>query len=733
MRIVNVNLICCCLAFASWHGTSAAAEPPQKFANAAASRAVYDAAIAPLFKQHCSECHAGDKPEGDIKLLALDPDMKASTSAARWVMVLDKVVTGEMPPEEKPRLTLHEIHELSAWIHGEMKRAGKHVARRAAYANGNKIPHAMLFDAKQAAPFESPARVRRLSPEIYSAFTGEVGKGISNISQPFSPEGKTTFKDMGAPKVDEPITALLIRNALALVEKQTAHKLENGKLQGVGGAPKEIVQLFDEQKPASDADFHAAITIQFDRVLRRKPTDDELARFTALLHKNIADAGREAGVKYSLAAVYLLPEAIFRSELGSGTPDEQGRVRLGPREIAFALAYALTDKRPDGWLLTAAEKGELDTREGVEAAVRKMLDDPKLDKPRIMRFFREYFEYEKASDVFKDDKAAPDHDGRALVEDTDRLVQLIVEQDKDVLRELLTTNKSFVAHKKAAEVKKRRSEELAKYEAEKQKNPEKYKNKKPPKVDRSVYEVYNLTDFPDQQPVELPRTERAGVLTQPAWLVAHSKSDDNDVIHRGKWVRERLLGGVVPDIPITVDAQLPIAPEKTLRERVAVTEEAYCWQCHRLMNRVGLPFEQYDHLGRFRTTEPVFDAEATAKNVDAKGKPLGPVMRELPVNASGEFEHTDDPALSGDVQNPVEFIHKIAASERVEQVFVRHAFRYWLGRNETLGDAASLQVALQAYRESGGSMKSLIAALLTSDSFLYRVPSSEVAANGNNQ
>gem|GEM_PF-6057835 len=30
-------------------------------------------------------------------------------------------------------------------------------------------------------------------------------------------------------------------------------------------------------------------------------------------------------------------------------------------------------------------------------------------------------------------------------------------------------------------------------------------------------------------------------------------------------------------------------------------------------------------------------------------------------------------------------------SERVEQVFVRHVFRYWMGRNETIEDAPVLQ------------------------------------------
>ena len=62
----------------------------------------------------------------------------------------------------------------------------------------------------------------------------------------------------------------------------------------------------------------------------------------------------------------------------------------------------------------------------------------------------------------------------------------------------------------------------------------------------------------------------------------------------------------------------------------------------------------------------------------------------------------------------------LAESQRVEQVFVRHAFRFWMGRNETLNDAPVLQAAHAAYRDNSGSMKALITSLLTSDAFLYR-------------
>ena len=65
-------------------------------------------------------------------------------------------------------------------------------------------------------------------------------------------------------------------------------------------------------------------------------------------------------------------------------------------------------------------------------------------------------------------------------------------------------------------------------------------------------------------------------------------------------------------------------------------------------------------------------------------------------------------------------VHFLSKSERVEQVFIRYAFRFFMGRNETLGDANTLQDAHQAYRISGGSFKSVVTSLLTSDSFLLR-------------
>ena len=105
----------------------------------------------------------------------------------------------------------------------------------------------------------------------------------------------------------------------------------------------------------------------------------------------------------------------------------------------------------------------------------------------------------------------------------------------------------------------------------------------------------------------------------------------------------------------------------------------------------------FDHFGRWRTKE------------------LG-----KPVDTTGAITNSGVQGLDAKVSDAVAMLHRLADSPRVRQVFVRHAFRYFMGRNETLHDASTLRQADQVYVKSGGSMKSLIISLLTSDSFLYR-------------
>ena len=235
-------------------------------------------------------------------------------------------------------------------------------------------------------------------------------------------------------------------------------------------------------------------------------------------------------------------------------------------------------------------------------------------------------------------------------------------------------------------------------------------------------------DYPVHQPA--PIANRKGLLTHPAWLIAHSQNLETDPIHRGKWIREKLLAGTIPDVPITVDAVIPPDQHKTLRQRMEHrTADAYCWRCHQSMDPLGFPFESYDDFGRFRTEENLEHpenllTEARRDVTNESGASL-PIYRTRPVDPSGVLKGTGDAALDGNVENAFDLIDRLSASDKVRQSIIRHAFRFFLGRNERISDSRTLMDAEKAYVDSNGSYDELIVSLLTSDSFIYRKSNSK--------
>ena len=642
----------------------------------------YRKLVAPLIERYCMDCHDNDTSKGDLSLEKVDGNLVNGPDFSRWEKVLHQLELGQMPPEKKSQPTAAERHSLTQWIRAELLKGGRKPENKLLRPGaGNYVKHERLFSAEDFGPSWSPPRIWRIRPSVYESGIRAIAKNGKYV-RPFTlKSGGHAFRDYDNQYVltGADLTQLMA-NASTAARQLTEVRVAKGKASRGNSTPAQLFALiYPEDTPPAEAKVDVVIQWLYDRVLLRNPTPGEQARLKAFSMKSMKSDGKLLGVRNLISAVLLKPEALYRSELAQGEPDKHGRALLAPREIAYALAYALADTRPDDQLLKAAASGKLAARDDVEAQVRRMLADSRLKKPRLLGFFREYFEYGGAVDVFKDLALNRNHVPGVLVSDTDRLIMHIYEQDKNVLRELLTTNRSFVQYGIDSKTK---------------------KPARAPARNLGAHLAYSLPPdwkwVPDQ-PIELPGSQRAGILTQPAWLVAKSGNFDNDAIRRGLWVRGKLLGGIIPDLPITVDAQLPNDETLTLREKMEVTEEAYCWKCHQDTNPVGLPFEMFDHFGRWRTRE------------------LG-----RPVLTSGAINNSGLKALDGEVPDAVAMVRKLADSPRVRQVFVRHAFRYFMGRNETLRDASTLRRADQAYVRGGGSMKQLILSLLTSDSFLYR-------------
>ena len=82
-------------------------------------------------------------------------------------------------------------------------------------------------------------------------------------------------------------------------------------------------------------------------------------------------------------------------------------------------------------------------------------------------------------------------------------------------------------------------------------------------------------------------------------------SDDTSPVTRGKYVLTNILGTPPPEPPPNVPP-LDEKPGKplTMRERMeAHRESPACSSCHKLMDPIGLALENFDGIGRWRTTD----------------------------------------------------------------------------------------------------------------------------------
>ncbi len=638
----------------------------------------YRKTVAPLLAKYCIDCHGPDDPEGNLSLDSIDPNLLAGDQLETWRMVDEQVRFGDMPPQDADQPAAAERGTILMWIRGELlktQRPGVVTDEKLLLPQfGNYVDHQFLFGERLPRVVPAPPRIWRLRPAIYERQLPAVHKGgrIDGLANGLNVFDGPDFKDYAASYfVDEAATAPLLGNAKKIAAALVGPQSRNTFCK----------QLAEDNGPPSAEVVAGAVESVFFDALGRHPTAEEKKRFQEFHQKASAIGGYKPAGKALVAAILMQPEVLYRQELGDGRPDEFGRVRLTQQEIAYALSYALADA-PIESFVAAAAAGQLATGADVAAVVQAQVD--KGTNPRIMEFFREYFNYGFATEVFKDAPEGGEHDAAMLVGDLEMTIRDVLRDDRQVLARLLTQRKFYVN---------------TSYGREKEAGKLVPRNSKTRKYQTAFSLPIDWKWSAHLQPVEFPEGERAGVLTHPAWLTAWSGNFENHPVQRGKWIRTHLLGGTVPDVPIGVDARVPEKEHTTFRDRLKIaTSAAECWRCHRKMDPLGVVFERYDHYGRYQR------------------KDAG-----QPVDASGEITRTGVPELDGrSVNGPAELMEILAKSEHVEQVFVRHAFRFFLGRNETLGDANTLQDAHTAYRNSDGSFNAIVVSLLSSDSFLLR-------------
>jgi hypothetical protein len=197
--------------------------------------------------------------------------------------------------------------------------------------------------------------------------------------------------------------------------------------------------------------------------------------------------------------------------------------------------------------------------------------------------------------------------------------------------------------------------------------------------------------------IELDPARTSGILTQGSILAVTGKPNQSSPVHRGKFVRERLLCQTIPPPPNNVVATPPdLSPDLSTRERYSQhSTDSACSGCHIKMDPIGFGFEHYDGIGLWRDQE-----------------------NGLPIDATGHLVDTRN--IDGPFDGVVDLGKKLAESEEARQCVATQWFRFGYGRTEGADDYCSMRRLQLAFANRNFNIKELLVALTQTDAFRFR-------------
>ena len=127
--------------------------------------------------------------------------------------------------------------------------------------------------------------------------------------------------------------------------------------------------------PSVGASCAKQVIARFGRRAWRRPlTTDEVDRYANVAVQTGAKlSDPAAGLQNAMAGLLQSPHFLYRIEIGAPDPTSPARLRYADHELATRLSFFLINSLPDENLLSAADRGELATADGIRAQAKRIL------------------------------------------------------------------------------------------------------------------------------------------------------------------------------------------------------------------------------------------------------------------------------------------------------------------------------------------------------------------------
>lgn len=371
------------------------------------------------------------------------------------------------------------------------------------------------------------------------------------------------------------------------------------------------------------------------------------------------------GVELAVHAILSAPSFGYRTEFG--VPSAAGQVTLTPHEVASELSFFLADQGPDPELMAAADAGTLSDPAEIRRQVERLVKTTAVQTSLTQTLMAAW----NLANLFGATKPN-------FPEYTPLLQSSMFRETELFLNDVFWTTSSPVAVALTS--------------------PKTF-------VNASLAAFYGIT-YPGPSgsteffPVELPATQRSGLLTQPSFLAGRARTDNTSVVARGLFVRGALL--CLPKIqspPAELSNKIEeqLAADLSERERSQLrTSDPNCAGCHVRFDAFGLLFENYDPIGKYRTE---LEGQAIDSAVD--------------VSALGS-------SIQGVIPNAVEFAKRAAASPEFKGCLTQQLISYASGDERFNQDSCEVRQAIQKLPAAEPTLGQIVAEVAASPALMVR-------------
>lgn len=398
------------------------------------------------------------------------------------------------------------------------------------------------------------------------------------------------------------------------------------------------------------------------RLFRRPLHDDEAATFNKLYAAARAQGEtRDGSLKHVLRGFLSSAVFLFRIETD---PDLTLAKKhpLNAYELASRLSYFLWSSAPDEELLAAAANDSLLEPKALLKTVDRMLSDPDKSARFAENFAGQWLGARQLPLQAVDKKAFPDW--------SDPLATSLAKEVYLFFSEFVTTDRSWLDFLKAD------------FNF----------------VDPSVAKLYGRQGggSTGMQRIEISDDQRFGFAGLGGFLALTSQSTRTSPTKRGHWILSHLLCTQAPPPPPDVANAESNGFDPTKNVRITLEEHRTnpgCATCHALFDPYGLSLENFDAIGKYRTSY------ADGSSIDASAQ----------VNDIG-FS-----GLAG-------LADTVTKDPKFSQCLPEFLLNYALGRPVAESDSPYLHAIHKEWMQETPSIRRLVQILVSSEPFRYRRP-----------